>query len=134
MKLSKVDMKEVKKFGFFLTIFLLIISLLSYFKGHETRSIVILCIDIIVLLANVFYVPIIKPIYIVAMKIALILGYINTKIILCVVYYLVFTPIRLIMKIVGKDLLDEKIEKNIKSYWKDREVKRDVVESYERLF
>ena len=130
----KTNLKEVKKFGFILTAFLLIVGTVSYFKGHETRAFVLWGIDAVVLLLNVFYLPAMKPIYVAAMKMAGVLGYINTKIILSVVYYLIFTPIGIFLKIMGKDLLDEKIDTNQVSYWIDKEIVRTKPEDYERLF
>ena len=97
-------------------------------------SAIILSIDMVVLLFNIFYPLAIKPIYRIAMKIAGVLGYINTKLLLCIIFYLVFTPISLILKVFKKDLLDIKIDKNIDSYWVNRKTKSFNPEDYERLF
>ena len=52
--------------------------------------------------------------------IALVIGFFMTRIILSVVYYLVFTPAAMIAKILGKDLIDAAIDENATSYWRKR--------------
>ena len=49
------------------------------------------------------------------------LGWINTRLILFIIFYLVFTPIGLVMRLFGVDLLDKKIDKNKNSYWRRKE-------------
>lgn len=60
---------------------------------------------------------ILRPLYIGWMSFAYVLAWLNTRIILSVFYYLVFTPIGLVLRLTGKDLLDTKIEKERQSYW-----------------
>lgn len=71
-----------------------------------------------------------KPVYDLWMKFAAVLAWVNTRIILIVMFYLVFTPIGLIMRIFGMDVLGLKIERNKESYW----LKKDKKTSYERQF
>lgn len=53
------------------------------------------------------------------MQIGKILGIINTTIILGVIFFLVFTPVALFFKLVGKDFMDRKLNKaKTVSYWK----------------
>ena len=48
-----------------------------------------------------------------------VVGLINTKIILAVVFFLLFTPVSVILKFIGKDPMDKKINNNVNSsYWK----------------
>lgn len=67
------------------------------------------------------------------MKFAHALGWVNTRIILTVVYLLVFTPVALIFKVIGKDPMERKIEKG-NSYWVKREQKEFRQEDYRRQF
>jgi hypothetical protein len=64
--------------------------------------------------------PAMKPIHFWWMKFAFALGWINTRLLLGVFFYFVLTPIGLMMKLFGKDLLDRKFEPNAVSYWKKR--------------
>ncbi len=72
-------------------------------------------------LSHVAY-PIMKPFHIGWMKLAYFLGWFNTRLLLGIFFYLIITPTGLLMRLFGKDLLDEKIDKSAKSYW----IKRDL--------
>lgn len=54
------------------------------------------------------------------MTIGYFIGIINTKIILSVVFFLVFTPVALLFKVLGKDPMNRQYgDKLITSYWKE---------------
>lgn len=57
-----------------------------------------------------------SPVYNLWMKIGHVLGWINTRIILAIMFYLLFLPIAIIMKIFGKDPLHKKLDRNLSSY------------------
>ena len=54
-------------------------------------------------------------------KIGIFLGNLVAPIVMGIIFFLVVTPIGLIMKIIGKDVLQKKYDKKKKSYW----IKRD---------
>lgn len=67
------------------------------------------------------------------MKFAHALGWVNTRIILTVVYLLVFTPVALIFKLIGKDPMERRFDE-VDSYWVKRELKIFKPENYRRQF
>ena len=75
-----------------------------------------------------------KKIYDYWMLFAKALGWVNTRILLSLMYFVIFTPFRIISIIIGKDFLDRKIEKDRESYWQRREVKIFKKELYRRQF
>ena len=66
-------------------------------------------------------VNLIKPLYTRWMKIAHVIGNIFTGIILCLVFYSMFSLIGILLKILRKDLLDERLDAKKSSYWIKRE-------------
>ena len=46
-----------------------------------------------------------------------ILGKVIAPIVMAVVYFLILTPISLLVRLFGKDLIEMKFNNNIKSYW-----------------
>jgi hypothetical protein len=80
------------------------------------------------ILALCFFIPAIlkpqmlAPVYKAWMKLGGILGFINTTIILTAVYFIIFTPVSLLFRIIGKDSMKRKYEPNSLSY---REVKTE---------
>lgn len=67
------------------------------------------------------------------MKAAAVLGYINSRIILSAVFYLIFTPVRVITRLLGRDPLNRR-GKARDSYWIPRKKTRQSPEQFERLF
>lgn len=74
-----------------------------------------------------------KYIYKIWMKFAHALGWVNTRIILTLVYFLIFTPLALFFKLIGKDPMGRQIEA-VDSYWIKREAKIFKPEDYRRQF
>jgi Saxitoxin biosynthesis operon protein SxtJ len=67
------------------------------------------------------------------MKFASILGYINSRVLLFLLFYLVITPYGLIAKLFGRDVLNRRA-KSRESYWIPRENSRQTKEQFERSF
>ena len=86
------------------------------------------------LITGLFLVPVLRPVYIGWMKFAQVLGWINTRILLGVFFYLVLTPIGVLLRLFGKDLLEERIDRSAKTYWIRRESQPFDPKRYERLF
>jgi hypothetical protein len=57
-----------------------------------------------------------KPVYNVWMRFGMVMGWINTRLILGVVFYIMFTPVAMILKILGKDPMHRKLDDNMQSY------------------
>jgi len=57
-----------------------------------------------------------KPFLKIWMMFGAVMGWINTRIILGLVFYLVFMPFGLVMKVFGKDLLSRKLDSDASTY------------------
>jgi len=67
------------------------------------------------------------------MKLAAGLGYVNSRIILSIMYYGVLTPIGFVMRLTGWDPLSRRRARQ-DSYWLPRPRARQEREQFERLF
>lgn len=72
-----------------------------------------------------------KPVYQVWMKIGHVLGWINTRLILGIVFFLIFVPVGLVMRLM-KDPMRRKLHEPVESY--RVESKQPVTENLERPF
>ena len=68
------------------------------------------------------------------MKFAAVLGWINTRILLTIIYFLLISPMAVILRIFGKKFLLMGFDKNASSYWEERPQKAQNNESYFRQF
>lgn len=127
-----MDKKTLRKFGITMAVAFLFISSLFFFRQKynvAVNSLVISCLFMVIGLA---FPVLLKPVYIAWMRFAFVLGWINTKIILVVLFYLVFAPTGLLMRLCGVDLLERKNKPA--SYWKKKEQEESGISSYERRF
>ena len=56
------------------------------------------------------------PVYRAWMKIGLVLAWINTRIILGIMFYLIFLPVGLVLRLAGKDAMNRKLSKTQDTY------------------
>jgi hypothetical protein len=124
---------EVRKFGILFSVVGAVATAYLLFKGspHWPWSIVA---GVFFLGTGYFAYPVLKPFYIGWMKFAQVLAWVNTRILLGVFFYVVLTPIGVIMRLFGKDLLEEKLQPSAKTYWIKREPEPFDPKRYERLF
>lgn len=133
MENLKTDKRSLRKYGITMFAALVILGTILLAK-HKSAFVWLYAAGGLFLILGIIIPGTLKQVYIVWMKLAFVLGWINTRIILALMFYLVFTPIGLAMKLFGKDLLDRKIERNKQSYWKKREEKTFNLIDYERQF
>ncbi|MDP3732510.1 MAG: SxtJ family membrane protein [Candidatus Omnitrophota bacterium] len=129
----KLDRRSLRQFGITMAIAFLIITLIVLIR-HKYSVIATSIISITFLILAFASPALLKPIYILWMKLAFVLGWINTRLILFILFYLLFTPIGLVMRLFKVDLLERKIEKNKDSYWKKKEKMEFNLSNYERQF
>jgi fatty acid desaturase len=60
---------------------------------------------------------VLRPVYRVWMGLALVLGFVMTRVILTLVFFLVITPVGWIMRVLGKDPLHRRFDRSAASYW-----------------
>lgn len=112
--------KEIRNFGFLVGGVLIAISIFLLWKELSYYQL-IFAIGISLVLLGFFIPKILKPIYIIWMTFAAILGWIMTRVILTILFYLIVTPIGLIARIFGAKFLDLSWHNNVNSYWNRRD-------------
>ena len=120
IKNSKIKMGSNRSFGIVFAVVFLIIALWPLKNGYSIL-ITPLTISLIFLFLGLINSKFLNPLNKLWFKFGLVLGAIIAPIVMCIIYFLVVTPIGLIMKIMGKDLLNKRYDKK-KSYW----IKRDT--------
>ena len=122
-KTNKTEVNtELRNFGFIMGVmFALMFGLLFPLIGNKTFDswpiwpFVVMSIFWLVALS---YPLILKPVNNVWIKIGDVLGFINSRIILGIMFFLLIFPIGLILKILGKDSMNRRFNKKIDSYKK----------------
>ena len=128
--MQKQNIKDIKLFGLSFAIILSLISI-KLFKSAKLFYKNIIGIAVIFFALSIFVPKVILPIYKIFRLFAYIINWLISNIALILIFYLVFTPIGLFLRLIGKDLLD--LEKSAEeSHWikkpevflKDRYIKQ----------
>ena len=104
-----------RNFGIVFSIVFLLIAIYPLINSEGLR-VWSLIIAIIFLFLGLINSKILTPLNKLWFKFGILLGRIVSPIIMGIIFFLVVTPIALIMRIIGKDLLNLKFNKD-KSYW-----------------
>jgi large-conductance mechanosensitive channel len=114
---SKIKIGSNRSFGLVFFVVFLIISFWSFRGNLNEVSILPFFIAIIFLILGLIKSKLLTPLNKIWFRFGIILGAVIAPIIMAVIFFLVVTPIGLLMKIMGKDLLKKKYNKAAKSYW-----------------
>tara|TARA_A100001037_G_scaffold265964_1_gene257799 strand:- start:302 stop:691 length:390 start_codon:yes stop_codon:yes gene_type:complete len=115
MNQNDIKIGSNKSFGIVFFIVFLLISLYPL-TNHENIRIWSLIISLIFLILGLLNSKILNPFNKLWFKFGMILGRIISPIIMSIIFFLVVTPIGLIMKLLKKDLLNLKFNKT-NTYW-----------------
>jgi len=124
--------KDIRSFGVTIGIILFIVSGLLIFYGKEFYQYIAIIASTFIGLGLILP-ALLKPIYFVWMAFAAILGWVMTRVILSVVFFLIMTPIGLLTKLLGEDFLALKKIKS-DSYWNYRDSAEELNQNYEKQF
>ena len=133
IKNIKQSPKDLRKFGLTVGSVLIIIGCLLLWK-HKPSQFYFLSIGAILVLSGLLFPVILRPLNKAWMTLAVLLGWVMTRVILSLLFYIVITPISIIARIFGKHFLDIKIDKSRTSYWEKRKNVPLSPSDYERQF
>ena len=111
-----------RSFGILFFIVFSIISIWPILSGGELRLWSFI-VAIIFLIMGITKSRFLTPFNIAWIKFGELLGVIISPLIMGLVYFLVLLPIGILMRVLGKDLLSLKFNKNIETYWNKKELK-----------
>ncbi|MBZ0198758.1 MAG: hypothetical protein K8H86_02745 [Ignavibacteriaceae bacterium] len=132
LKQIKESPEDLKKFGLTIGAVLVIIAIVLYLYGKQSYF-YFLAPGLLLASIGLAIPEMLKPLNKVWMIIAILLGWVMTRVILTILFYLVITPTGLIARLVGKDFLKLRKIKS-ETYWEKREPKTPVKVDYERQF
>ena len=118
MNKNQIKISSNRSFGIVFFIFFLIVSIYPLIKGGEIR-IWSLIVALIFLILGIVYSNFLTPLNKIWFKFGIFLGNFVSPIIMGIVFFLVVTPISLILRLLGKDILNLK-KNNKRTYWIDK--------------
>lgn len=126
---NSIKRKDLRNFALIWTFIFTVISIFPLIKGEGELRLWSIIVASIFLITGLLVPNILKYFYIYWIKFGEIMGNIVSKVILTLLFFIVFFPVGLVFRLMGKDLLSKKLDKNTSSYWIEREIQPGSMEN-----
>jgi hypothetical protein len=130
---SAVTDAQARKSALVVAAVLLLIAAWNLYRGRATVVMVFGSISVVLIIAGLFIPVAARAFHKAWMRLAVALGHVNSRVLLTLMYYLVFTPYGLVSRLAGRDPLRRRGAAG-ESYWTERKQTRQTREQFERLF
>jgi len=124
---------QARKSALLVAAVLALISAWNFYRGRMTVVAVLGSISLALFFIGLLVPPLARRFHHAWMSLAAVLGYVNSRILLFLMFYGVVTPYGLISRLFGRDPLNRRAQAK-ESYWIVREKTRQTKQSFERLF
>jgi len=128
------DKTALKSFGFLMGGVFSITTTILFYKGKMMAFTVFGTIACAFFFSALVRPRLLTRIYVLWMKFANVAGRFNAKLILSLIYVIVFTLVRALLFVLRKDLLQRKFDSSLDSYWSDHEPMENDPKRYEKQF
>lgn len=133
IKKIRSDRKTLREFGLTMGVFLAILGGIAMWRGKPAYPYLLGC-GIAFAGMGLAWPQALKPLHKIWMAFSILIGFVMSHLILMALFYAVITPIGLALKLFGKDILDQRIDKKKSSYWIDRALETTAKETYENQY
>lgn len=124
---------ELRRFGLTVGAAFAVLGGISWWRGHEVPPRVLWTLATLLFVPGLLFPVALAPVQRAWMAFATVLGHVNTRIILTLLYYLVVTPVGFVMRLF-RDPLDRTLADGRTSQWIARERTPVDPARYERQF
>ena len=131
LKNIKSTREELRKFGLLVGSVLVVLGVLARAKSF---GVPLVGMGGLLAFFGVMWPAALKPLQKIWMTLAILLGWVMSRVIIMLVFFVIVMPLALVARVVGKHFLALGFDRNAKSYWRVRETRMPVEESYERQF
>jgi hypothetical protein len=129
----KTGPRELRKFGWLVGGVFAALGLLMWLR-HKPHFPYFLTPGVVLVVLGTVTPKILKPVYIVWMSLAIVLGFVVSHVILTLFFFAIILPIGLVARLFGKDFLGLKLQPGAATYWIRREQKARTPAEYEQQF
>ncbi|MFL6230107.1 MAG: SxtJ family membrane protein [Pyrinomonadaceae bacterium] len=112
---------------------LVAIAAWNYHRGRMTIVEVFGALGVLLVVAGLAVPPVARAFHVGWMKFAHALGWVNSRVLLTVLFYGVFAPYGFLSRLLGRDPLGRRQAAG-ETYWTTRKTTRQTAEQFERLF
>ncbi|HNW59493.1 MAG TPA: SxtJ family membrane protein [bacterium] len=129
------DSRSLQQFAAVLSSALLLIGAFFFFVQRDAGTTLGIVALLLLLLATALFRPLLlRPLHLAWMALAFALGGLVSRLLLTLLFYVVLTPVGLVLRLFGKDFMQRRAQKKGASYWIRRPQNEKNKEQYQRLF
>ena len=133
LMINRYPLPSNKKIGIFFFIILTILSVVLFIYDYPLISVITLTTGLISLTLSYLKPDLLLPVNKAWMTLGYLLGSIVSPIVIGSIFFVIFTPISIFLKIIGRDEL-KLLNKNSDSYWRKRQLNKDSQTSFKNQF
>jgi hypothetical protein len=127
--------RQLNQFGFVWLGFLILFGAIAYFRfNNQTLAMALWVLAAVVPVIGWLLPPFMRLVFVGMSIVAWPIGFVVSHVVLALVYYLVFTPVGLIMRLVGYDSMRRRSDSAADSYWLSRDPGHSEAKRYFRQF
>jgi hypothetical protein len=109
--------RDLRVFATLWLLFLGVGGAIAWHKGAVSTALILWAAGAAVGLAGLLFPPLARPVYLVAIYATFPIGFVSSYVLLGILYFLVLTPIGLLMRMFGHDPLHRRFDPKKTSYW-----------------
>lgn len=131
------DRTEQRKFGLVLAVAFVILGTIRWaLHGFDTEALPwpLYTIAVFFFLPGLVYPPVLRPVFILWIKLAIVLNWIMTRVVLTLAFVFMITPTRVMITLFGDDPLKRKWHPEAETYWEAPEDQPKELERYHQQF
>jgi len=126
--------KDMRVFGIAMAVVLSGIGVWQFFVPRATAGAILLSVGAAFLLAGLLVPRALLPLYVPWRWFGIGMGFVMTRVILTIFYFLVLTPFGVVRRVLGKDSLERSLDGGASTWWRERNGEPPPRERYERQF
>lgn len=131
---GRATKKQLREFGLVVGIAFAILATLQLLLHGKLNPMVLYAISGFLIVSGLLVPGILRPFNYVWMKISVVLGWIMNRVLLGVIFFVIFTLVATIMRLSKRDALHRKKDPAATSFWLTRPNTATPAERYERQF
>lgn len=137
LKIDTNDKSEQRKFGLVVGAAFILLGLIRWaFHGFDMAALpsILWTLGAVLMILGAIAPLLLKPVFIAWIKLAEVLNFIMTHVLLTIIFYLIITPIRLVFVVSKEDSMRRKWLPDGKTYWEEAEEQPEEFDRYRQQF
>lgn len=114
--MTSTPTKDIRSFAILAGGFLTLLGLWPFLFSGDVPRYWLLAVAVCIVSLGLINPPMLGPVYRIWIKLGSILGFINTRIILSLGFFVIFTPLGVMMRLLGRDPLNRGYNPSLPSY------------------